>query len=134
MCNNGILILSQLIAYVRRTGLIETYNMYLSNPQYLLSLDEIVSTVSAQLDTWKYRFNKVFQPKVDGELNEIDYRLLKDLYTLVDWKPWITHYVIISGDKDFYPGITFLEYRRKHVVVLSADQVTSKFLKKYQIN
>lgn len=130
---NGGKLFDQLVRYVRKTGYIETYKMFLSNLVYESSIDEMINSIASCLGTYTTRFNKIIAPTPPDGINLIDYVLLEHLYIYVDHNPGVNHYLLISGDRDFYPGIVFLKIKRKQISVLGDDSNTSHLLDDYRI-
>lgn len=130
--NNDQLILERLVQYVQPRGYIDQYYMYLSNTQYIQSLEFIYETLKP-LDIWLHRFHECVYPVEDGEKNGVDYDMMVMIILFALNNPEIQNYILITGDGDFYGMVRILEALEKNVSVFSQEHITNSYLKPYRI-
>ena len=63
-----------------------------------------------------------------GKQNSVDVKLTVDCMSLVSENPSLKHIIIVTGDKDYIPLVTWLKKKRKRVVVIGRMEVVSEHL------
>lgn len=63
-----------------------------------------------------------------GKPNSVDVKLAIDCLDTALLHPSISHFIIITGDKDFIPVVNWLKAHKKHVIIISKSDIVSDHL------
>lgn len=63
-----------------------------------------------------------------GKTNSVDIRLVVDCLTIAQERQEISHFVLITGDKDYIPVVSWLQKRSKKVTIIGRKKSISEHL------
>ena len=129
--HEGKSIIDMILSYINTNGYISSYNIVVSNPNYVQEVTELKNMIALSTRAWLSRID-INEDLTDNDgIGDVDHKLIKAIFQHEKDHPRTDAYILVSGDGDFYPVILFLNVMNKPIKVFSNPNGTNKLLKDY---